>query len=86
MTAPHDHAVTDEQLLAFEREHGKHTTRKEAEIPQQLGITPARYYQLLGRLIWTEEALQIDPMLTNRLRRQSMNRQTERQQRAGRGR
>lgn len=78
--------VTDEQLLAFEARHPKHTTRKEAEIPIELGITPARYYQLLGRLIWTEEALQIDPMLTNRLLRQSMNRQTEHQQRAHRGR
>ncbi|MBW9095159.1 DUF3263 domain-containing protein [Microbacterium jejuense] len=78
--------VTDEQLLAFERDRGKHTTRKEADIPAALGITPARYYQLLGRLIWTEDALRIDPMLTNRLRRQSMNRQTEHQQRAGRGR
>lgn len=76
MTAP-----TDEELLAFERKNLKHTTRKEAEIPRELGITPARYYQLLGRLIWTEEALQIDPMLTNRLRKRSMDRQAERPQR-----
>ncbi|MGN6693888.1 MAG: DUF3263 domain-containing protein [Aquihabitans sp.] len=78
--------VTDARLLAFEGEHPEHTTHKEAEIPRQLGIAPARYYQLLGRLIWTEDALRIDPMLTHRLRRQSMNRQTEHQQRQHRGR
>lgn len=77
---------TDEQLLAFEAKHLKHTTRKEADIPRELGITAARYYQLLGRLIWTEEALLIDPMLTNRLRKRSMDRQQERQQRQHRGR
>lgn len=81
MTAP-----TDQQLLTFEAKYSKHTTRKEADIPKLLGITPARYYQLLGRLIWTEEALQIDPMLTNRLRARSMKRQQERQQRQHRGR
>jgi hypothetical protein len=83
MTRSPQPKVTDEQLLAFETEHRKHTTRKEAEIPRQLGIAPARYYQLLGRLIWTEDALRIDPMLTNRLRRRSMDRQAEHQQRAG---
>lgn len=72
---------TDEELLAFEGQHLKHTGRKETAIRDELTITPARYYQLLGRLIWTEEALQIDPMLTNRLRKRSMDRQTERTQR-----
>lgn len=69
MTGP-----TDKQLLAFERDHPRHTSRKEEQLRRELSITPARYYQLLGRLIWTEEALQIDPMLTNRLRRMSQNR------------
>lgn len=68
---------TDEQLLAFERTHRRHTPKKEQTIVDELGLTPARYYQLLGRLIWTEDALRIDPMLTNRLRRQSADRLTE---------
>jgi len=71
---------TSEQLLAFEKANtpGGHTSRKDLAIRKDLGITPARYYQLLGRLIWTEDALHIDPMLTNRLRRLSVDRQTER--------
>lgn len=73
MTAP-----TERQLLEFEAKNRRHTTRKEAEIPRQLGITAARYYQLLNRLIWLEEALEIDPMLTNALRRKSMQKQRDR--------
>lgn len=76
MTAP-----TDEQLLALEAKYSKHSGRKENAIRDELGITPARFYQLLGRLIWLEDALRIDPMLTNRLRRQSMDRQAERARR-----
>ncbi|WP_439593919.1 DUF3263 domain-containing protein [Microbacterium sp.] len=67
---------TDEELLAFEEKHRTHTSRKEAEIPRQLGITPARYYILLGRLIWLEDALRINPMLTNALRRKAAKRLT----------
>lgn len=68
---------TDEQLLAFEKKHHRHTPAKEHAIATDLHITPSRYYQLLGRLIWLEEALAIDPMLTNRLRRQSRDRLAE---------
>jgi hypothetical protein len=32
-------------------------------------MSPARYYQLLGRLIDTEQALEHDPLLVRRLRR-----------------
>lgn len=73
MTGP-----TSAELLAFEGKHARHTGRKETAIRDELKLTPARFYQLLGRLIWTEEALQIDPMLTNRLRKRSMDRQAER--------
>lgn len=70
---------TNEQLLAFEAANspGKHTSRKEVAIRDELGIRPTRYYVLLGRLIWLEDALLIDPMLTNRLRRLSMERKAE---------
>lgn len=74
---------TDEQLLAFEREHKRDGGRKDEAIRAELGISAPRYYQLLGRLIWTEEALAIDPMLTNRLRRLSMERIAEQNRRAG---
>lgn len=76
MTAP-----TSEQLLAFERAHPRNTGRKEERIRDELYITPVRYHQLLGRLIWTEDALHIDPMLTNRLRRISQQRILDRARR-----
>lgn len=77
---------TDEQLLTFEAAHspGAYTGLKDEAIRKDLGIRPARYYQLLGRLIWLEEALAIDPMLTNRLRRLARDRQIERDRRHGR--
>lgn len=77
--------VTDEKLLAFEHDNAPcgHTPAKEERIRRDLRITPARYYQLLGRLIWTEDALRIDPMLTNRLRAAGMKAATERARRLG---
>ncbi|MDF2917869.1 MAG: hypothetical protein K0S70_2086 [Microbacterium sp.] len=57
-------------LLAFEDRWGqRHTGDKEEAIRRELGEAPARYYQLLGRLIDTPEALQAEPMLVARLRR-----------------
>jgi len=35
----------------------------------RFGLSPARYYQLLNRLIDRPEALQYDPVLVQRLRR-----------------
>ncbi|WZH36267.1 MAG: DUF3263 domain-containing protein [Microbacterium enclense] len=71
---------TDEQLLAFEAANrpGAHDSRKDVAIRADLGITPTRYYVLLGRLIWLEDALLIDPQLTNRLRRISLVEQLDR--------
>lgn len=66
MTSP-----TPEQLLTFELKHPQATGRKETAIRDELRITPARFYQLLLRAIWTEEALRFDPMLTKRLRRRA---------------
>ncbi|QOC25502.1 DUF3263 domain-containing protein [Microbacterium hominis] len=55
-------------LLAFEAKWGAHTGGKEEAIRHELGVTPARYYQLLGRAIDTREALELDPLLVHRLR------------------
>lgn len=70
---------TPEQLLAFERAHtpGRYTGAKDEQIRAELHIKPVRYYVLLGRLIWLEEALQIDAVLTNQLRRLALERQVE---------
>ncbi|SDG93545.1 DUF3263 domain-containing protein [Microbacterium pygmaeum] len=59
----------DRAILDFEGEWRRHAGAKEEAIRAQLGISPARYYQLLGRLIDTTEAQERDPMLVKRLRR-----------------
>ncbi|MDQ7880231.1 DUF3263 domain-containing protein [Microbacterium sp. LMI12-1-1.1] len=59
----------DRAILDFEVEWRRHAGAKEEAIRAELGISPARYYQLLGRLIDTTEAQEHDPMLVKRLRR-----------------
>lgn len=59
----------DSAILAFEARWGRHAGAKEEAIRAELGLAPARYYQLLGRLIDTVEAQERDPMLVKRLRR-----------------
>lgn len=59
----------DRVLLDFEARWGRHGAAKEEAIRDQLALTPARYYQLLGRLVDDAEALAHDPMLVHRLRR-----------------
>ena len=58
------------QLLAFEHANPHPANgRKEEAIRRELGLTPARYWQLLFRLVKTEQALRIDPTTTYRLQR-----------------
>lgn len=59
----------DRAILALETAWPRHSGAKEETIRAQLGMSAARYYQLLGRLIDSEAALQYDPMLIGRLRR-----------------
>lgn len=59
----------DRALLDFENAWTRHVGAKEEAIRAELQIGPARYYQLLGRLIDTAEAQAYDPMLVGRLRR-----------------
>ena len=59
----------DRALLGFEAEWRRHAGAKEEAIRAELGMSPARYYQLLGRLIDTADAQAHDPMLVKRLRR-----------------
>ncbi|WOQ69072.1 DUF3263 domain-containing protein [Microbacterium limosum] len=72
--------LTDQQraILDFEADWRRHAGAKEEAIRSQLGLTPARYYQLLGRLIDTAEALAHDPLLVGRLRRIHDRRAAER--------
>lgn len=59
----------DRAMLALEAAWPRHSGFKEEAIRNALGMSPARYYQLLGRLIETEAALEQDPLLVRRLRR-----------------
>jgi hypothetical protein len=64
----------ERSILEFEadwqhRAGARHDGGKEEEIRARLGLTPPRYYQLLGRVIETQGALAYDPVLVARLRR-----------------
>jgi hypothetical protein len=72
----------DRAILDFEAEWRRHAGAKEEAIRADLGLSPARYYQLLGRLIDTAEAQQHDPMLVKRLRRLRDERMIQRRSRA----
>lgn len=71
----------DRAILDFERGWPQHVGAKEEAIRGQLGLTPTRYYQLLGRVIDSGEALAYDPMLVKRLRRMRDGREAARRSR-----
>ena len=82
--SPSDSLTADERaILDFEGEWRRHVGAKEEAIRAELDLAPARYYQLLGRLIETEAALAYDPMLVKRLRRVRDQRAAERAAREG---
>jgi hypothetical protein len=56
-------------ILDFERTWWNGSGGKEVAVRARFGLSPARYYQLLNRLIDRPEALEYDPMLVQRLRR-----------------
>ncbi|MGV9194627.1 DUF3263 domain-containing protein [Microbacterium sp. MC2] len=59
----------DRALLDFEARWQRHDAEKEEAVRTELGLTPARYYQLLSRLLDAADAVAYDPMLVHRLRR-----------------
>ena len=71
----------DRAILDFEREWWQHPGAKEDAIRQTLGLSPARYYQVLGKLMDSEAALAYDPMLIKRLQRVRDDRRSSRQKR-----
>jgi hypothetical protein len=56
-------------MLDFERGWWQRAGSKDRHIRSEMGLSPARYYQLLNDLIDSPEALRYDPMLVRRLRR-----------------
>lgn len=59
----------DLELLEFERRWPDRQGSKEAAIRAELGLSSARYYQLLYTLIERPSALRHDPLLVRRLQR-----------------
>jgi hypothetical protein len=62
-------SARDEAILAFERQWFTHAGAKEQAIRAEFGLSAARYYQLLGALIDSPQAVARDPMLVKRLQR-----------------
>ena len=58
-------------ILDFEREAWKLEVPKERAIRERFGFSPARYHQLLHRIVDGPHALRYDPMLVRRLRRKT---------------
>jgi Protein of unknown function (DUF3263) len=65
-------------ILEFERGWWQGRGPKERAIRSRFGLSSARYYQLLNRLIDSPEALAHDPMLVKRLRRLRLARRRQR--------
>ncbi|WP_327236031.1 DUF3263 domain-containing protein [Streptomyces sp. NBC_01317] len=59
----------DRAVLAMERRGWPGPGAKERAIREDLGISPTRYYQVLGALLDDPRALAHDPVTVNRLRR-----------------
>jgi hypothetical protein len=68
-------------VLDFERAWWQQRGPKERAIRERFALSAARYYQVLNRLLDTQEALRYDPMLVKRLQRL---RTARRQQRSAR--
>ena len=68
-------------LLDFERDWVGHQGRKETAIRDRFGMSAARYYALLAKVIELPEAAAYDPLTTRRLRRRRQERERQRTQR-----
>nr|WP_217905818.1 DUF3263 domain-containing protein [Kocuria salina] len=62
--------AVDREILSLENQQWKYQGAKEMEIRRRLNLSPTHYYQRLNVLIDTRAALEHDPMLVARLRRQ----------------
>jgi uncharacterized protein DUF3263 len=58
-----------QDILDFEGSWWRMAMRKEAAVRARFGMSAARYYQALDRLIDRPEALEYNPVLVQRLRR-----------------
>jgi hypothetical protein len=65
----------DREILSFERSWWKQGGSKERAVRDRFDMSATRYYQILNELIETPAAMEEDPMLIRRLRRQRAARQ-----------
>lgn len=68
----------DREIIAFERQWWKYAGNKETAIKELFDMSATRYYQVLNALVDNQAALEFDPMLIKRLRRQRTQRQRAR--------
>jgi len=68
----------DRAILDFERTWWSEPGPKGAAIQARIGLSPARYYQLLAALIGSAEAEAYDPLVVRRLRKLQSNRRRAR--------
>jgi Protein of unknown function (DUF3263) len=59
----------DRAILDFERVWWSEPGPKAAAIQTRFGLSPARYYQVLGALVGSAEADAYDPLVVRRLRK-----------------
>ncbi|HTJ76531.1 MAG TPA: DUF3263 domain-containing protein [Acidimicrobiales bacterium] len=59
----------DRAILDFERAWWSEPGPKAAAIRSRFGLSPARYYQLLGAIVGSAEADAYDPLVVRRLRK-----------------
>lgn len=59
----------DRAILDFERSWWAEPGPKSQTIRARFGLSSARYYQVLSRIVDSEEALVRDPLVVRRLRR-----------------
>jgi len=68
----------DRAMLDLERTWWSEPGTKAAAIQARIGLSSARYYQLLNELIGSADALVYDPMVVRRLRKLQRNRRRAR--------
>lgn len=59
----------ERRILDFEDAHPQHSRAKEDAIRADFGYSSTRYYQILGTLMESPEALRENPLLVGRLQR-----------------
>lgn len=78
IAAPVALSERDREILAFERTWWKQGGSKERAVRDAFAMSATRYYQILNEIIDRPAALDEDPMLVRRLRRQRQARQKQR--------